>query len=708
MRIRLPVCVRQLTILDCSALDWLLLGDDGSIEDADELLKALDVADVPAGRSHWGVTILQAMEEYDAGPVWAFDQFPIDIDQPGMNKSTLYRGSLTRAAVSATRAAISRIQDAAIDKCDDLWIHQRSPRSDHDPLSNLKVYSPCLHAKSEYGRLSVGESMPFLGGRLHHRPLLKAAQRDFDVNRHTAQHISRRIWCADSQPGALSRLFGPSLYVYGGHIEDNALERQGLTLMLGATAVLGVRGEAVCVATYDGRGIWISHIRRPKAKHDNALWPKVPAASGLIELGVLTEAQCRRLYWPCFTGWSRSFTKTLQEVWVDFHTDQHMNNTAYLYFDFYNGAMSTSQCSHLIEAMDYILSHVARGNQVNAAVLMGGSYFSNGIALNVIEAASDPSTESWLNINRIDDVVYYLLHEFPARGILTVAAIRGNAAAGGVALATACDIVIAGHEVVLNPSYRAVGLFGSEYHTLSYYGRCGEQNAKALLRSMTPLSPSQAQQVGLVDYVFPGTGDILDDYIRTHVSFLLQPRVLKRGFWKSRVDLSPAALARARALELCEMSKDFWSARSVRYHSRRFDFVRKVKTLRTPLRYARHRRSLDATLFDEEERDEFDDAKYFSLLAEKKALHLLRQQVRTEMEALKAKENELPVSRRPSIITLVEEKNLSSMVSPETGWKVETMFSCYYKPIEEVLGPIDERFTPPASPRSIEMATFQS
>lgn len=51
------------------------------------------------------------------------------------------------------------------------------------------------------------------------------------------------------------------------------------------------------------------------------------------------------------------------------------------------------------------------------------------------------------------------------RGIATVACVRGNAAAGGVALATACDVVLAGRGVVLNPSYRGMGLHGSELHS---------------------------------------------------------------------------------------------------------------------------------------------------------------------------------------------------------------------------------------------------
>jgi enoyl-CoA hydratase/carnithine racemase len=56
------------------------------------------------------------------------------------------------------------------------------------------------------------------------------------------------------------------------------------------------------------------------------------------------------------------------------------------------------------------------------------------------------------------DVVHYLLEEFPSLDILTIAGMRGNAAAGGVALAAACDIVIAGEHIVLNPAYRSLGL----------------------------------------------------------------------------------------------------------------------------------------------------------------------------------------------------------------------------------------------------------
>lgn len=117
---------------------------------------------------------------------------------------------------------------------------------------------------------------------------------------------------------------------------------------------------------------------------------------------------------------------------------------------------------------------------------MGGHYFSNGIALNIIEHQSPTAgdsrmagEETWANINAIDDIVEFLLGDTHTerspfmqdvkplceRGIVTIAALRGNAAAGGVALAAACDVVLAARSVVLNPAYRAMGLHGSEFHS---------------------------------------------------------------------------------------------------------------------------------------------------------------------------------------------------------------------------------------------------
>ncbi|KAM7209915.1 hypothetical protein V8F06_014703, partial [Rhypophila decipiens] len=83
-----------------SALDWLLVGDGGSETDPEKLLITQPLSDL--SRQYWG--------QFDAGPVWAFEQFPVDINDLHLTKSTLYRGPVTRAAVVATLAAVERIR----------------------------------------------------------------------------------------------------------------------------------------------------------------------------------------------------------------------------------------------------------------------------------------------------------------------------------------------------------------------------------------------------------------------------------------------------------------------------------------------------------------------------------------------------------------------------------------------------------------------
>ncbi|ROT36110.1 ClpP/crotonase [Sodiomyces alkalinus F11] len=657
-----------------SALDWVLMGDDGSEPDPQKLLQSTSLS--RDGRSHWGVTVLQAVEEFDAGPVWAFEQFPLDIDAPDVTKSGLYRGAVARAAVTATLAALNRIMAAAASGHVGV-VHTPPPSPDYGVAETMRLQrhlaeasprasspaaeaarptlSPHLLPQPAYGVLSVTLRTPFLGGETRRRPLLQAAQRDFDVGIHTAREISRRIRCADSQPGCLTPLFGMKLYVYGGLVESDPdlVSRQPF----GPGSVVACREDsAVCVATWDGRAVWITHIRRVKRKADAALWPKVPAVSGLRALGLLDDATLSHLRVPRATpDFAKAPSPTFQEVWVDVAHVPGGRRVAFVHFEFYNGAMSAAQCGHLLEALRHVVASRRTDGEEDAGraagrlaavVLMGGkSYFSNGIALNVIEAsAAGPAAESWRNINRIDDVVQFLLDDLPRRGVLTVAAIRGNCAAGGVALAAACDVVVAAKEAVLNPAYRALGLHGSEFHSLSYTGRCGVAGAKRLLRGMTPLSAAEARRVGLVDHVVPGmAGETVDAAVRNWVRGLLRDPgyVYAPGTWKRHpnVDVSAAGLAAARAEELGEMAKDFWSARSVRYHVRRRDFVRKVKACRTPLRFAVHRRS--GGMLDEEERDEFDDVGAFEQRAleagvQERVKRLLAEVERKEHEASRA------------------------------------------------------------------------
>ena len=109
---------------------------------------------------------------------------------------------------------------------------------------------------------------------------------------------------------------------------------------------------------------------------------------------------------------------------------------------------------------------------------MGGhDFFSNGIHLNVIEAADDPAAESWWNLHAIDDVVREVIE---TDSQLVVSALTGDAAAGGVPFALAADHVMAREDVVLNPYYRHMGgLYGSEYWTYLLPRRVGAGHDRA-------------------------------------------------------------------------------------------------------------------------------------------------------------------------------------------------------------------------------------
>ncbi|KAM3557549.1 hypothetical protein ARSEF4850_005025 [Beauveria asiatica] len=712
-----------------SALDWLLMGDDGTEPDSKKLVQRKSLSE--QGRPYWGVTVVQATAEFDMGPVWAFEQFAVDIDQPHITKSSLYRGPVTRAAITAVLKAVDRITIAA----DARNATARRCASTPPPASistekgtagrssNKVAVDPSLVANAVFSQLSVTTGQSFQGGKTLHRPLLRAADRDFDPRVHGAVEISRRIRCADSQPGCLSSLFGPKLYLYGG-VVDSGKQAAGCA----PGSVIASRDDAVCIATCDGKGVWITHVRRVKAKTDASLWPKVPAVQGLAELSEHSMGYHNLQRVVSMRGrqrfkeeeeeeeqeegnkdkeWSRATSSTLQDIWIDFEpASDKYGNIAYVFFDFYNGAMSTKQCRRLLKALQYLLS-VADEKSVRALVLMGGSYFSNGIHLNVIESAADPALESWFNINAIDDLVYTILHDFPGREIKTIAAIRGNAAAGGVALATACDFVLAGEDVVLNPAYRAMGLYGSEFHSLTYNARCRGHHGKRILRDMVPLSASAAGHLGLVDHVLPGWGAGLDSAVKAQVKVLILTSVLvvvgggsleassssssssssgvvrpdSTAEWKRGLDLSSGALARIRAEELAEMAKDFWSPRARRYHPRRHDFVRKARAAATPRRFALHRKS--DGLVDEEDDDRFDSVEWF---AAKENIMMAQQQQQQQQQRLE----ELAIPKQPEKVYARSGKapSASSRTTDGLDWGGKealpraktrgTIFCCYY------------------------------
>lgn len=640
-----------------AAIDWAIMGDRGIDANAATALPAL-VAPTDRSRplaerqrTHWGITVLQADATMDGGPVWAFDQFPLP-DVARATKSTIYQGPVTAATLRAVTTALTRIAFA----------YAQLPDPTHRASRVAVPVDPRWAAEC------VSAGQPFLGGPLNERPQIRPGQRRPDLTLHNAADVARLINCGDSQPGGTLKTAKSFIFAYDAKIHVRVADLPAnLATTLGfasfaeipAGNAIATRDGAVLFKTAPcahndcsygcGVAVWFTHGRLPKAVVTAPLSAKVPMAEVLVMAGEGAKLdgvpEWTELEFAEVPGtYQQVFLRTLVEGDALIQL---------VYWDFYNGAMSTTGCEHLVKALKWA-THPDRGN-VKILALMGGSYFSNGVALNIIESAEHPGRETWTNINAIDDVVELIAGEVASqprsdflmgipslteRGITTVSCLRGNAAAGGVALAAAADVVVSAASAVLNPAYRAMGLHGSEFHLYSYVERCGRSAATHLVKDMLPLSAIRSRELGLVDVVLGERDTSAEESERLIMDFLsrlvsapsasLGSNEFPSAPWTKTLPNSAAPattrlvelmcdnkrrryesashtpLVHFRHEELSQMLLDsFHPHRSQRYHTRRIKFVRKVRAEGTPTRFSSHR--VHAAR-DEEETAAFDDA----------------------------------------------------------------------------------------------------
>jgi len=208
-------------------------------------------------------------------------------------------------------------------------------------------------------------------------------------------------------------------------------------------------------------------------------------------------------------------------------------------------------------------------------VLRGGETFSNGLHLNVIEAAADPEAEAWRNINAINDVCLEII---TCTEQLVVASLAGNAGAGGVMLALGADRVILRDGVVLNPHYAAMGLFGSEYWTYVLPRRVGRDHARRLTRACLPVGAAEAVEIGLVDEVLPADRRAFEEAVVAYAHQLAASDryddLLTAKHTTLEADTRSLPLDAYRVHELAEMRADIFDDRHG-FSSARLAFVSK-------------------------------------------------------------------------------------------------------------------------------------
>lgn len=472
----------------------------------------------------WGVTVLQANDEMDAGDIWATETFPMRM----ASKSSLYRQEVTEAAVKAILSAVNRFLAGS-----------------YQPIPLIEA---CKRIGKHHGKL--------------HAPI-RQIDRAIDWQQNDTSTVLKKIFAADGFPGVLDELYGASYYLFDACVE---LELRGNS----PGAVIAQRSGAICRATIDG-AVWIGHMKRYNNAEPTL---KLPAAVILDEqIAAVPEVSSESLPVGCQAAY--------RDIWFE-----QKNYVGYLHFAFYNGAMSSTQCERLREA--YL---AASRSGVRVIVLLGGAdFWSNGIHLNLIEHAGSPADESWRNINAMNDLVRAIITNTDQ---LTLAALQGNAGAGGVFLSLAADRIYARKSVILNPHYKGMGnLFGSEYWTYQLPRRVGEKKARELIHNRLPMDAMEAQEIGLINGYF----DV------NHADFIKQIERIAKALAASadygnllaskrqqrERDEREKPLERYRAEELHQMQLNFYGF-DPSYHVARYHFVYKIPHAWTPLYLAKHR-----------------------------------------------------------------------------------------------------------------------
>ena len=460
---------------------------------------ALDWA-ILEGREDWGVTVLQAEAEMDAGPIWASRSFALR----HASKSSLYRNEVADAAVAAVLEAVAKVPDGPF----------------------------CLPPASTW------------------KPAVKQADRAIDWAADDTATVLRKIRSADGTPGVRDHMADRSVYLFDAHAADGLGGEPG--------TLVARHGGAIARATVDG-AVWIGHLRA-----DEPFALKLPALSVQDGLDHLPEA----------AGY--------HDLWYD---ERH--GVGYLHFPFVNGAMSTERCERLRAAFT-----AAAQRPTKVIALMGGpDFWCNGIHLATIESAASPAEESWRNINAMNDLCREII---TCGSHLVIAAMQGNAGAGGVFMALAADLVLARDGVVLNPHYKGMGnLYGSEYWTYLLPRRSGADKAQEVTQARLPMGAAEAERLGLIDSHFGR--DVAE--FRTLVQDMAEALAADPGLDERLVakrlaraaDEAQKPLEQYRAEELERMKLNFFGF-DPSYHVARYNFIHKVPKSRTPLYLARHRR----------------------------------------------------------------------------------------------------------------------
>ncbi len=248
---------------------------------------------IQEGFDEWGVTLLQADNEMDAGNIWSSKTFKM---RDG-TKSSIYNREVTYAAV----------------KC--LW----------EVLAFVE--------SNQFTPEALDYNKPEIKGRL--QPQMTQPLRSIDWQKESTNTIIKKIHAADGNPGVIDEIYGQKLSLHNVCIEPTLRGEPGDIIAQSPTG-------AICRATTDG-AVWIGHV---KLRHENASHGiKLPCTMALSEQ---IDSSL-----PLLPIDYKKEGKSLscQETWYEVDGD-----IVYVHGAFHNGAMSTKQCHNFLEVYRHAAS----------------------------------------------------------------------------------------------------------------------------------------------------------------------------------------------------------------------------------------------------------------------------------------------------------------------------------------------------------------
>lgn len=175
---------------------------------------------------NWGVTLLQADAEMDAGDIWDTQTFHVR----NTAKASIYRREVIATAVNMIKNVL----------------HHSLNKIDFKPRP-LDYSNPSV--KGEY------------------LPLMRQNSRKINWDIDSAEMITRKINAADSFPGVLDTIAGNEVYLFGARPEYSLYSST-------PGEIIGHRDGAICRATIDG-SVWIRQLKM--SPQDECKFFKLPA-----------------------------------------------------------------------------------------------------------------------------------------------------------------------------------------------------------------------------------------------------------------------------------------------------------------------------------------------------------------------------------------------------------------------------------------------